>query len=141
VLTVRADVRDSDREHLQRVFAREVAACRGRPLRTKDNHFVAIFDGPGRAVRCGCSVKTVASRSRIDVSAGVHIGECEPSAASGPLILISAEIAAAASPGEVLVSRTVVDLVPGSGLQFVDRGALRVAELNRDLSVLAVATR
>jgi pimeloyl-ACP methyl ester carboxylesterase len=140
VLTVRANVPASDREHLRRVFAREVAACRGRPLRTDDTQLVAIFDGPGRAVRCGCSVKTVASRSKIDVSAGVHIGECEPSATSGPLLETSAEIAAAASPGEVLVSRTVVDLVPGSGLQFLDRGALRVEGSKRDLAVLAVAT-
>ena len=140
VLTVRANVPASDREHLRRVFAREVAACRGRPLRADDTQFVAIFDGPGRAVRCGCSVKTVASRSKIDVSAGVHIGECEPSAASGPLLEISAEIAAAALPGEVLVSRTVVDLVPGSGLQFLDRGTLRVEGSKRDLAVLAVAT-
>ena len=141
VLTVRADVSASDRQHLQRVFAREVAACRGRPLQTGDCQFVAIFDGPGRAVRCGCAIKTVASRSRIDVSAGVHIGECEPHANSGPLLEISAEIAAAAASGEVLVSRTVVDLVPGSGLQFIDRGTLRIGGTKGGLSVLAVATR
>jgi len=140
VLTVRADVPPRDREHLQRVFAREVAACRGRPVRTSADQFVAIFDGPGRAVRCGCAIKTVAGRSRIDVSAGVHIGECEPNGSGGPLLEISAEIAAAAATGEVLVSRTVVDLVPGSGLQFIDRGTLRVEGMKRDLAVLAVAT-
>ena len=53
VLTVRANVQASDREHLRRVFAREVAACRGRPLRTDDTHFVAIFDGPDTGASTG----------------------------------------------------------------------------------------
>ena len=52
---------------------------------------------------------------------------------------VCSAVASAAGPGEVLVSRTVVDLVPGSGLQFVERGVLRVPGLKRDLPLLAVA--
>jgi class 3 adenylate cyclase len=141
VLTVHAESQFADRDHLRRVFAREVAAYRGRALETGDTRLVAAFDGPGRAVRCGYSVRTVAARSRIALRAGVHIGEAEPAATAGPLVDISARIASAASPGEVLVSRTVVDLVPGSGLQFVERGTLKVPGLKRDLSVLAVANQ
>ena len=52
---------------------------------------------------------------------------------------VCSAVASAAGPGEVLVSRTVVDLVPGSGLQFAERGVLRVPGLKRDLPLLAVA--
>jgi len=94
--------------------------------------------GPGRAVRCGCSVSMVAGRSAIGVRAGVHIGECDPTAIAGPLLDISAGLAAAAAPGEVLVSRTVVELVPGSGLEFADRGTIAVRGIERAVPVLGV---
>ena len=81
----------------------------------------------------------MASRSHIPLRVGVHIGEWDPASPGGPLTEISAHIAQAATPGEVLVSRTVVDLVPGSGLQFVDRGGVRAAGLARELPILAVA--
>lgn len=139
VLTVRSDAGERDREHLRRVFTREVAAHRGRTVSMDDIHLVAAFDGPGRAVRCGGSVNIVASRSNIPLRIGVHIGECEPLSSRGPVIDLSAEIAAAAAPGEVLVSRTVVDLVPGSGLQFADRGVLRSRPEGREIPLLAVA--
>jgi class 3 adenylate cyclase len=69
----------------------------------------------------------------------VHIGEHDPTAPGGSLIDICSAIAAAAEPGEVLVSRTVVDLVPGSGLQFADRGVLRRPGVKHELPLLAVA--
>lgn len=141
VLTVNADTRPEDREHLRRVFAREVAAHRGQLMTTTDARLIAMFDGPGRAVRCGCSVSVVAERSKIGVRAGVHIGECDPAATTGPLVDISGGIASAATPGEVLVSRTVVDVVPGSGLQFADRGTVSVPGVLREVPVLAVTGR
>jgi pimeloyl-ACP methyl ester carboxylesterase len=139
VLTVWSEAPAVDREHLRRVFDREVAAWRGRTFEVGDRRLAAAFDGPGRAVRCGCAVTTVASRSHIALRVGVHIGEWDPASPGGPLSDMSAHIAKAASPGEVLVSRTVVDLVPGSGLQFVDRGGLRATGVGRELPILAVA--
>jgi pimeloyl-ACP methyl ester carboxylesterase/DNA-binding winged helix-turn-helix (wHTH) protein len=139
VLTVASDAGPADAEHVRRVFAREVAWFRGRSLDTSAEPLVALFDGPGRAVQCGCSVAAVAQRSRIAVRAGVHIGEVDTSAPQGSIVEISRDMAAAAGPGEVIVSRMVVDLVPGSGLRFVDRGALRVRGLARELPVLAAS--
>ena len=71
----------------------------------------------------------------------MHIGEWDPAATTGPLMDISARIAAAATPGEVLVSRTVVDLVPGSGLQFVDRGTVSLPGVAHEVPVLTVTGR
>jgi pimeloyl-ACP methyl ester carboxylesterase/DNA-binding winged helix-turn-helix (wHTH) protein len=137
ILTVVADVASADAAHLNRVFSGEVAWHRGRCLDTGDARHVAMFDGPGRAVQCGYSVAAVAQRSHIAVHAGVHIGEFDLSSNTGPILDISADLAAAAQPGEVLASRTVVDLVHGSGLQFTDRGSLAVRGDSREVPVFA----
>ena len=136
VLTCLADPRTEDVAHLNRVFSREVAWHRGRQIGSDDEKLVAMFDGPGRAVQCGCSVVTVAERSRIGVRAGIHIGECDPTACTGLVPDISAALADAAVSGEVLVSRTVVDLVHGSGLQFSDWGSLRTPAIGRKLAAM-----
>jgi pimeloyl-ACP methyl ester carboxylesterase len=138
VISVHSEARAEDRDHLRRVFTREVTAYRGRTIEVGDTRLVAAFDGPGRAVRCGCSVTVIAERSHIPLRVGVHIGECDPAAPQGPLLVMSDAIASAAAVGEVLVSRTVVDLVPGSGLQFVDRGVLRADRKTGEQAVLAV---
>jgi class 3 adenylate cyclase len=90
-------------------------------------------------VRCGTSVVAVTQGAQIALRAGVHIGEHDPSEPGGSLMDVCSAVASAAGPGEVLVSRTVVDLVPGSGLQFAERGVLRMAGLKRDLPLLSVA--
>ena len=140
VLTVRYDAPPVDATHVGRVFAREVAWYRGRVVDSGDGRLAATFDGPARAVQCGCSVATIAQRSRIGIRAGVHIGECDPASADGPVQATSAALADAAATGEVLVSRMIVDLVSGSGLAFSDRQPLRAGGGARELPVLS-ATR
>ena len=86
---------------------------------------MASFDGPGRAVRCGRSVTAAfASRSGLRAGAGVHIGEYAASDTTAAVLTMSAALASRAAPGQVLVTRTVVDLVHGSGLTFADAHAL-----------------
>lgn len=138
ILTIRSDAIAADRTHLENVFAREVAWHRGRVLREDPRELVGVFDGPGRAVGCGRAIASVAARSRIDVRAGVHIGECDLSIPAGSVPAISAALAQASSPGEVRVSRTIVDLVPGSGLEFADRGMLRVPGESRGVAMFAL---
>lgn len=139
IVTIRSDATDADLVHLRRVFEREVTWGRGSQLAAGDHNLVAAFDGPGRAVRCAVAVVEVARRSRIAAQAGVHIGECDLASGTGPIVAISGRIADAACPGEVFVSRTIVDLVHGSGLEFIDRGALSADGLTRELPMLAVA--
>jgi pimeloyl-ACP methyl ester carboxylesterase/DNA-binding winged helix-turn-helix (wHTH) protein len=139
IVTIRSDVTGADLVHLRRVFEREVTWSRGSQLVAGDHNLVAAFDGPGRAVRCAAAVVEVARRSRIAAQAGVHIGECDLTSGTGPIVAISGRLADAASPGEVYASRTIVDLVHGSGLEFVDRGVLTADGLTRELPMLAVA--
>lgn len=138
IVTIRSEARGSDLVHLRRVFERELAWGRGSQIAAASGFFVAAFDGPGRAIRCAAAVVEIAGRSGIVTSAGVHVGECDLSNGTGPILDISAKLADAAHPGDVYVSRTIVDLVHGSGLEFVDRGALTAEGLTRDLPMLKV---
>ena len=139
VISIVSDGSRPDFEHLRRVFGREVDFFRGRTLASTDRHLLATFEAPGRAVQCAASITSIARQSRIPARAGVHTGECNIGTMEGPAIEISNDLADAAGPHDVFVSRTVVDLVPGSGVQFVDR-ELNVSAHGRTLPVFAVAT-
>ncbi|HVQ40634.1 MAG TPA: alpha/beta fold hydrolase [Vicinamibacterales bacterium] len=139
VLSVNATGEAGDLTLLQRVFAREVGVHRGRVAGVPGARLVAMFDGPGRAVRCGRSVASaLSSRASLSVRGGVHIGECAPAATCAPVIDLSAALADAAAAGDVLVSRTVVDLVHGSGLQFEERQAIADEPRARSIQTFAV---
>jgi pimeloyl-ACP methyl ester carboxylesterase len=142
VLTVRTEENGppSAQDRLHADFARKVDMFRGRTVDAGAHRLVATFDGPGRAVRCGRAVSALGGREGLALRAGVHIGECDPAAPSGPVLDISDAVARAAGIGEVFVSRTVVDLVPGSGILFADRGTVRAEAGGTDLAVLAVAS-
>lgn len=140
VVTLQSDAAGDDRELLARMFAREVAFFRGRPGPAGDDRLMAAFEGPGRAVRCAMSVTAIARQSRLAAKAGVHIGECDVALLDGPVSAISARLAEAAGAHDVYVSRTVVDLLPGSGVTFADRGPLAVPGDGRTVPALAVVT-
>ena len=97
---------------------------RGRLIRTTGDGMLATFDGPGRAIRCANAFSAALQPLGLEVRAGIHTGEIE---VRGPDIAgigvhIGQRVSAVAGRGEVLVSRTVVDLVAGSGIEFDDRG-------------------
>jgi len=97
---------------------------RGREINTTGDGFLAAFDGPARAVRCGRAIADAVKKLGIHIRAGVHTGECEvmDEELGGIAVHIGARIGALATADEVLVSNTVRDLVAGSGLRFEDRG-------------------
>jgi pimeloyl-ACP methyl ester carboxylesterase len=133
VLAVTVPPGAAAREDVRRLFERQVSRGRGRMLGDSAG-LAAAFDGPGRAVQCGDAVVTAAIRLGAEARAGVHIGECDLALGDGPVVDASTAIAARAAPGEVLVSRTVVDLVHGSGLQFAERDG----PVETDLTVLSL---
>ena len=103
---------------------RALAHFRGEELDTAGDGFFAIFDGPARAISCARSIVGAVGELDLAVRAGVHTGECElqDGKVTGLAVNIGARVAAAAAPGEVLVSGTVKDLVAGSGIDFEERG-------------------
>ncbi len=102
----------------------ELARFRGREVKTVGDGFLATFDGPARAVACADAIRARSHGLGITIRAGVHTGECEliGDDIAGVAVNIAARISALAGADEVLVSRTVTDLVYGSGIRFEDRG-------------------
>jgi class 3 adenylate cyclase len=115
--------RDLLAAHNQRVRAL-LARYRGREVDSAGDGFLAVFDGPARAVRCGFAIGEALRPLGVDVRVGIHAGEVELDGAAvrGIAVHTGARVAAIAGAGEVLVSSTVRDLVAGSGLEFEDRG-------------------
>lgn len=107
-----------------RAIRAELDRHRGREVNTTGDGFLATFDGPARAIRCAAAIREAARRVGLEVRAGLHTGELEVrnGDVTGIAVDIGARVAGLAEPGEVLVSRTVTDLVAGSGLAFADRG-------------------
>jgi pimeloyl-ACP methyl ester carboxylesterase len=114
-------------EHHRFAVRQQLERHRGREINTTGDGFLASFDGPARAVRCGRAIVDTARALGIQVRAGVHTGECEVMGddLGGIAVHIGARVAGQAMPDEVLVSSTVKDLVAGAGLRFESRG-LRV---------------
>ena len=119
---------------------RELARFRGTEVDTAGDGFFATFDGPARAILCAREVAAGAHELGLGVRAGVHTGECEMSGekVTGVAVHIGARVAAEAGPGEVLVSRTVKDLVAGSGLEFDDRGIRELKGVSESWQLFAV---
>jgi class 3 adenylate cyclase/pimeloyl-ACP methyl ester carboxylesterase len=111
---------DRHDEAIRRVLAR----FNGREIDTAGDGFLAIFDGPGRAVRAAQAIRDAIRGMGLEVRVGLHTGEVElvGSDVRGIAVHIGARVSAEAGPGEVLVSSTVKDLVAGSGIEFEDRG-------------------
>jgi class 3 adenylate cyclase len=107
------------------LMRRELERHRGREVKTLGDGFLATFDGPARAIRCACSARDAMRALGVEVRAGLHTGECEliGDDLGGIAVNIGARVGSVAGPGEVLVSRTVTDLVAGSGIEFTERGA------------------
>jgi pimeloyl-ACP methyl ester carboxylesterase/class 3 adenylate cyclase len=114
-------------ETLERFYALvrgEVSRFRGSEVDTAGDGYLAAFDGPARAIRCAQSLRDGVKSLGLSVRQGLHTGECEliDGKPGGLSVHIGARVAGKAAPDEILVSRTVRDLVVGSSLGFEDRG-------------------
>jgi len=103
---------------------RELMRWRGREVDTAGDGFLATFDGPARAIRCAVAAVDAVRGLGIEIRAGVHTGEVEVSNGDlrGIAVHIGSRVSGIAGPGEVLVSRTVADLVAGSGIVLAEHG-------------------
>jgi class 3 adenylate cyclase len=112
------------REAHDSLIRRELASFNGTEINTTGDGFVMAFDGPARAVRCAGAVRETVTGIGIKIRAGIHTGECElvRGESSGMALHIAARITDLAPSREIIVSRTVKDLVAGSGLDFKDFG-------------------
>jgi class 3 adenylate cyclase len=125
--------------HHHPLVREQIRLHRGREINTSGDGFLAAFDGPARAVRCGQTIADAVQKFGIHIRAGVHTGECQVMGEDlgGIAVHIGARIGALAAPDEVWVSSTVRDLVAGSGLKFEARGSHRLKGVPGDWRLLA----
>jgi class 3 adenylate cyclase len=102
-----------------------VRRCEGRLVKGTGDGVLATFDSPAHGIDCARALRSALSHAGIPIRAGVHTGEVEMRGddVSGIGVHIAARVAALAGAGELLVSRTVRDLMAGAGYEFVSRGA------------------
>jgi class 3 adenylate cyclase/pimeloyl-ACP methyl ester carboxylesterase len=124
------------------VVRSQLARFRGREVNTSGDGFLAMFDGPQRAIRCAMTIRDAVQALGIEVRAGLHTGECELRGddIGGIAVHIGARVSALAGPNDVLVSSTLRDLVIGSGLEFDDRGAYQLKGVPGLWHLFAVAS-
>ena len=103
---------------------RELERFRGQEIDTAGDGFFVTFDGPARAIRCAGSLVDAVEAIGLEIRIGIHTGEVErvTDKIGGLAVVIGARIGALAGPRQILVSRTVKDLVVGSDVTFESRG-------------------
>lgn len=116
--------RDLLRRHDEAIRS-QLGVWRGKEVKTTGDGFLATFDGPARAIQAGRAITEVVEPLGIEVRVGLHTGEVEMVGddVAGLAVHIASRIASMAGPSDVLVSRTVKDLVAGSGIAFTSRGS------------------
>jgi pimeloyl-ACP methyl ester carboxylesterase len=122
------------------IVREQLRAFRGEEVDTAGDGFLAMFDGPGRAIRAAVEIRERLSESGIQVRCGLHTGECEQVGGkiAGIAVHTAARVAESAQPGEIRVSGTVRALVAGAGIEFSDRGTVALRGVPEEQQLFAV---
>ncbi|RDH79822.1 alpha/beta fold hydrolase [Mycolicibacterium moriokaense] len=123
------------------VAKRRIARHQGRLVKTTGDGLLATFDGPARAITCAQEIALGAKPLGLDIRAGLHTGEVEVRGddITGLGVVIARRVCDLAAADELLASRTVKDLVIGSGIPFADRGVHTLKGVPDDWQLFAVA--
>jgi pimeloyl-ACP methyl ester carboxylesterase/class 3 adenylate cyclase len=124
----------------QQVVRRQLVRFRGREVKTTGDGFLASFDGPARAIRAADAIRADLRELGLELRVGLHTGECEllGEDIGGIAVHIAARVLSKAGAGEIWCSRTVKDLVAGSGFAFTDRGSYQLKGVPEPWQLFAV---
>jgi class 3 adenylate cyclase len=122
------------------IARRQLSRYQGRLVKSTGDGVLATFDGPVRAIQAATAIRDATRRLGIEIRAGLHTGEVQRHGDDvvGLGVNIAARVQDAAQPGEVLASRTVKDLVAGSGVRFTDRGTHRLRGVPEEWQLFGV---
>lgn len=136
VLDPSVQIVDTSREFIRK----QVSLFKGREVSFDDSGLLSIFDGPARAIRCAATINSSAERLGIKVKTGLHTGECDvyDGKYGGFAVELAQNIADEAPQGEVIVSRTVKDLVAGSGIGFQEFSLKTFSEVQGEWRIFKV---
>ena len=123
-----------------RICKDSIDRFRGRLVKKTGDGVLATFDGPGRGISCAKEILERVRTLGLEIRCGLHTGECEIRGedTAGIAVHLTARVSALAGPGELLVSRTVRDLVAGSGVEFEDRGIHELRGFPEEWQLFAV---
>ncbi|MBZ9775349.1 alpha/beta fold hydrolase [Mesorhizobium sp. CO1-1-8] len=138
--TVAQTWRDRMRRHDDEI-RNEVHLAEGTEIERSGNAFLAVFRRPTRAIQCAMAIRRRLGRSGLQIRAAVHIGECEKRGDdfAGIAIELTSRLLEQVEPAAIVASRTVRDLVVGSGLIFEEHGEIELAGLPGSLQLFAVS--
>jgi class 3 adenylate cyclase len=119
---------------------RVVEEFQGQLVKTTGDGILATFDGPGRGIRCAATLRDELRGIGLQIRAGLHSGEVElrDGDVGGVAVHLASRVMAAAGPGEILVSRTVRDLIVGSNITVEDRGPYALKGIEGTWQLFAV---
>jgi class 3 adenylate cyclase len=128
-------------DRFEDIVEEQIDKCDGQLIKTVGDGCLATFAAPAEAITCAGALRGAVANLGLDLRAGIHTGELQVRGddVAGIAVHIGQRISALADPGEVLVSRTVVDLVVGSGISFTDRGEHDLKGVPGAWQVFAVA--
>jgi len=128
-------------ESHDRVVERQLRRYGGHLVKHTGDGILAIFDGPARAVQCAGAIREALRQLGLEIRAGLHTGEVERRGddVSGVAVHLAQRVQGRAEPGEIRVSRTVVDLVAGSDLGFEDKGEYELKGVQGSWRLFAVS--
>lgn len=103
----------------------------GTEVNTTGDGFLAAFQGPTKAIQCAVAIRDRAAAMGLDIRAALHTGECQRCGnnLSGIAVHLASRLLDHAATGDVMVSRTVKDLVVGSGVAFEERGEANLRDV------------
>jgi class 3 adenylate cyclase len=122
----------------------QIERWRGHKIKTTGDGVLATFDGPARAIHCAIGIRADLGHLGLQTRAGLHTGEVELRASgdvAGIAVHVAQRVQSHADPGEILVSRTVTDLVAGAGIAFTDRGEHHLKGVPEPWHLFAVQTQ
>ena len=130
-------------EGFHQLVQRQLERYQGRLVDTAGDGALTLFDSPARAIACAEAVRDGVRALGLAVRAGVHTGEMEHGPSGeirGIAVHTGARVAALAGPGEILVSRTIRDLVAGAPIRLESRGVHQLKGVPGSWEVFAVAS-
>lgn len=118
----------------------EISHFSGKEIETAGDSFLVTFDGPARAIRCACAIRDAIKQLGIEIRAGLHTGEIEllDEKVYGIGVNIASRVLEEAGPNEVLVSRTVKDLISGSGINLKEKGVYSLKGIPEEWGLFTV---
>jgi pimeloyl-ACP methyl ester carboxylesterase/DNA-binding winged helix-turn-helix (wHTH) protein len=136
----KTDNREALLERSLAYIRRHLELFKGREISSDENGVVAAFDGPARAIRCALAITDAALRLGVTVKTGLHTGECDvhDGKYGGVAVELAQKIAGETALGEILASRTVKDLVAGSGIEFIEHGVKSFPGINGEWRLFTV---